>query len=202
MDDTLTWDEHVDYISTKISKNIGSIKRVRTFLPRISLLTLYRTLIEPYLRYCSTVWGQCSHTLKEKLQSSQNKVARAIAFWRYDEANHRNILNDFEWLNIRYLIDYDLGVLMYKTFNNGHGPEIYKESCHGISSIHGYATKSAVKGDLFVPRKTTSIAQQAVSVAGPRLWNMIPSTIRNAQSTDTFNVKLKEHYLNIQKAQE
>ena len=153
------------------------------------------------MRYCNTVWGQCSDTLKEKLQCLQDRVARAIAFQRYDEANHRNILNDFEWLNIRYLVDYDLGVLMYKTVN-GHGPEICKESFHDISSLHEHATRSAVKGDLFVPRKTTSIAQQAVSVAGARLWNMIPSTIRNAQSIDIFKVKPKEHYLNLQKAQE
>ena len=90
---------------------------------------------------------------------------------------------------------------MYKT-GNGHGPEICKESFHDISSIHEHATRSAVKGDLFVPRKTTSIAQQVISVGGSRLWNTIPSTIRNAQSIDTFKVKLKEHYLNIQKAQE
>ena len=140
--------------------------------------------------------------MKEKLQCLQNKVARAIAFQRYDEESHLTILNDFEWLNIRHhLTDYDLGVLMYKTVN-GHGPEIRKESFHDISSMHGHATRSAVKGDLFVPRKTTNIAQQAVSVAGPRLWNMIPSTIGNAQSIDTFKAKLKEHYLNIQKAQE
>ena len=90
---------------------------------------------------------------------------------------------------------------MYKTVN-GHGPEICKESFHDISSLHKHAARSAVKGDLFVPRKTTSITQQAVSVAGSRLWNMIPSAIRNAQSTDTFKIKLKEHYLNLQKAQE
>ena len=59
-----------------------------------------------------------------------------------------------------------------------------KEAFLDISSIDEHATRSAVKGDLFVPRKTTSIAQQAVSVAGPRLWNMILSTIRNAQSID------------------
>ena len=90
---------------------------------------------------------------------------------------------------------------MHKTVN-GHGPEICKEAFLGISSIHEHATRSAVKGDLFVPRKTTSIAQQAVSVASPRLWNMIPSTTRNAQSIDTFKIGPKEHYLNIQKAQE
>ena len=90
---------------------------------------------------------------------------------------------------------------MYKTVN-GHGPEIHKEAFLNIGNIHEHAIRSAVKGDIFVPRKTTSIAQQAVSVAGPRLWNMIPSTIKNAQSIDTFRVRLKEHYLNIQKAQE
>ena len=90
---------------------------------------------------------------------------------------------------------------MYKTVN-GHGLEICKESFHDISSIHGHATRSALKGDFFVPRKTTCISQQALSFAGPWLWNMIPSAIRNAQSIDTFKVKLKEHYLNIQKAQE
>ena len=90
---------------------------------------------------------------------------------------------------------------MYKIVN-GHGPEICKEYFHDISSIHGNATRSAVKGDLFVSRKTTSIAQQAVSVADSRLWNMRPSAIRNAQSIDTFKVRLKEHYLSIQKAQE
>ena len=126
VNDTLTWAEHVDYIATKISKNIGIIKWVRTFLLGQSLLTLYRTLIEPYLRYCNTVWGKCSDTLKEKLQYLQNRVARAVAFQRYDEANYQNILNDFEWLNIRHLIDYDLGVLMYKTVN-GHGPEYVKK---------------------------------------------------------------------------
>ena len=90
---------------------------------------------------------------------------------------------------------------MYKTVN-GHGPEICKESFHNISSLHENATRSALKGELFVSRKTTSIAQQAVSVAGTRLWSMIPSTIRIAQSIEIFKVKLREHYLNLQKAQE
>ena len=64
------------------------------------------------------------------------------------------------------------------------------------------ATRSAVKGDTFIPRKSTSIVKQAVSLTGPTQWNMIPSTTRNTQSIDTFKAKRKEHYLHIQKAQE
>ena len=96
---------------------------------------------------------------KEKLQCLQNKVAKAIAFQRYDEANHLNILNDFEWLNIRHPIDCNLGVLMYKTVN-GHGPEICKEYFHDISSIHGHATRSAVIS-LYLEKQLALLSKQS-----------------------------------------
>ena len=95
VDDKLTWSQHVDYISSKITCDIGILKRIRHFIPKESLLLLYHTLIEPYFKYCSIVWGQCSETLKDKLQTVQNKAARAIAKVRYDEANHSKLLTDF-----------------------------------------------------------------------------------------------------------
>ena len=40
LDEGLKWDKHVSYISSKILRNIGVIKRVRTFLPKETLDTL------------------------------------------------------------------------------------------------------------------------------------------------------------------
>ena len=60
VDDKLTWEQHIGYISEKIVRNIGILKRIRNFIPQESLLLLYHTLVEPYFRYCSIVWGQCS----------------------------------------------------------------------------------------------------------------------------------------------
>ena len=60
VDDKLVWDQHTDYISSKITRGIGILKQ---FIPIDSLLLLYHTLIEPYFRYCSIVWGQCCETL-------------------------------------------------------------------------------------------------------------------------------------------
>ena len=48
VDDKLTWSQHVDYISSKITRNIGILKRIRHFIPKESLLLLYHTLIESY----------------------------------------------------------------------------------------------------------------------------------------------------------
>ena len=72
VDDKLTRSQHADYISSKITHNIGILKRVRHFIPKESLLLIYHTLIEPYFRYCR---GQCSESLKDKLQTLQNKAA-------------------------------------------------------------------------------------------------------------------------------
>ena len=69
IDDNLTWEVQIDHICSKMARSIGIIKRIRNFIPRESLLTLYRILVEPYLRYCNIVWGQCNETLKDKLQT-------------------------------------------------------------------------------------------------------------------------------------
>ena len=73
VDDKLVWGQHVDYISSKITRNIGIFKRIRRFISQESLLLLYHTLIEPYFRYCSIVCGQCGETLKDKLQILQRQ---------------------------------------------------------------------------------------------------------------------------------
>ena len=75
VDDKLVWDQQIDYISSKIIRGIVILKRIRHF----TLLLLYHTLIEPYFRYCSIVRGQCCETLKDKLQTLQNKAAQTIA---------------------------------------------------------------------------------------------------------------------------
>ena len=98
VDDTLTWEEHIEYISVKIKRGIGILKITGKFLKRESLILIYRTLIEPYLRYCSIVWGQCNETQKDKLQALQNKAARTIAKVKFNDADHSMLPQDLGWL--------------------------------------------------------------------------------------------------------
>ena len=57
IDDKLTWKDHIDYVSLKIKRNLGIMKLVRNDIPKESLIALYRTMVEPYLRYCNNIWG-------------------------------------------------------------------------------------------------------------------------------------------------
>ena len=98
-------------------RGIGILKVTGKFLNRESLILIYRTLIEPYLRYCSIVWGQCNETQKDKLQALQNKAARAIAKVKFNVADHTRLLQDLGWLNVRNLLKLDMGIFMYKCQN-------------------------------------------------------------------------------------
>ena len=46
VNDALTWSQHIDYISTKIARGVGILKRTRSFLHKQSLLTLYQSMVD------------------------------------------------------------------------------------------------------------------------------------------------------------
>ena len=92
VDDTLTWSDDVDYISAKIKRGIGVMKKTSKFLDKDSLLMLYRTLVETHLRYCDVVRGQCNDTLIDRRQILQIKAARVIMKVKYEDADHLRLI--------------------------------------------------------------------------------------------------------------
>ena len=199
VDDALTWPQHIDYISTKIARGVGILKRTRSFLPKQSLLTLYQSMIEPYFRYCNIVWGQCNETLLDRLQTLQNRAARVIANVSYEAADHSSLLCDYGWLNVRNLIILDLGVFMYKT-QKGLAPDVFYDLYHSVTELHSYNTRSANKGNLQIPLTNLRAGVNAISVCGARIWNNIPDNIKQAQSLDVFKRELKEYLIKSQQA--
>ena len=45
IDDNLTWEVQINHICSEMARNIGIIKRIRNFIPKESLLTLYKPLL-------------------------------------------------------------------------------------------------------------------------------------------------------------
>ena len=99
IDEHLSWEQHIEYISGKLRRNIGILKRMSTVLPNGSLDMIYKTLIEPHIRYCSVVWGNCGEALKDKLQNLQNRAARIITRIPFDRADHSALLKKLHRLS-------------------------------------------------------------------------------------------------------
>ena len=82
-------DERLSMLILKIyvKKNcsgIGVLRRIKSLVPKECLLKLYKSLIQPYFDYCSPLWDTCDKTLKDSLQTLQNRAARIIYGANYD----------------------------------------------------------------------------------------------------------------------
>ena len=86
IDENLIWECHVNELSKNIASGIIAIKRIRHMIPYKTLLSIYSSLVQPYLDCCSLVWGSCSKSLSQKLQKSRNRAARVITFSNYDHS--------------------------------------------------------------------------------------------------------------------
>ena len=62
--------------------------------------------------------------------------------------------------------------------------------------VHSYQTRSAVSGNVFLPRNDLSFTQKS-TFSGTKLWNGIPVSIKKALSLDSLKDKLKAYYLQI-----
>ena len=56
---TFTWSDHVEYISSKVNKNLGLLRRIKYYLPYNARLLFYNSLVLPILDYiyADLVWG-------------------------------------------------------------------------------------------------------------------------------------------------
>ena len=57
LDENLSWEKHIDHISSKITSGIGAIMRIKDYVEQSTLVTVYNVLIQPYFDYCCEIWG-------------------------------------------------------------------------------------------------------------------------------------------------
>ena len=80
IDSNLSWKFHMDYICQKVNKTIGIISKLRHFVPLHVLLTLYRSLILPYISYGICACGHTAETHLHKLLVHQKRALRQMFF--------------------------------------------------------------------------------------------------------------------------
>ena len=83
IDEHLSWKEHINYICNKIAKSVGIIYRSRYLLSSATRLSLYYTLIYPYLTYCNIVWSSTYVTNLNRILLLQKRAVRILTNSEY-----------------------------------------------------------------------------------------------------------------------
>ena len=132
--------------------------------------------------------------LTNKLQSVQNAAAKLVSGMnRWDQVEPP--LEDLHWLPIKHRIEFKVLLLVYKSLHN-KGPEYLKELL--VPYAPPRCLRSASSNKLVEPRtKLKTYGDRAFSVAGPKLWNRLPSSIKDSSSVDSFKRALKTHMFKL-----
>ena len=79
LDVNVDFQGHLKNIYSKINKAIGLLRKLHNTLPRLPLLTIYKSFIRPHLDYVDIIYDQAyTASFHQKIESVQYNSALAI----------------------------------------------------------------------------------------------------------------------------
>ena len=75
LDNKLNFGEHLKYITNKVNKSIGLLRKLQMILPRRSLVTIYKSFIRAHLDYGDIMFDQAfNKSFHDNLESIQEML--------------------------------------------------------------------------------------------------------------------------------
>ena len=147
-----------------------------SFSDRQHSKTLVRSFISSRLDYCNSLLYGMTDTLFRRLQSVQNAAARLLVTGARRRDHTHPILRRLHWLPVRRRVAYKMATLVYQALH-GQLPNFLSDECRLVADTGRRRLRSSTSVTCFVPRSKSGYGDRSFSVAGPRIWNSLPSTL-------------------------
>ena len=172
----MSWDDHVNYLSSNISKRIGVISRVKYYLPSKTVNTLAQAVVFPHFDYCSSVWSNISLYHINELQILQNRLARSLL-----SADIRTPVNkmmkDLDWDKLTCRWKQQLLIQAFKCLKQ-IALVCISSNFIFTSSTHLKCTRSQSQNSLVLPTWKTISGKRTFHYRASVLWNSLPPKLR------------------------
>ena len=187
IDNNLSFSRHIYYVSSKISKTIGILYRINSFLPLNILRTIYYSLLHPYLIYGCEVYLSTYQCHINRLFILQKKAIRAINCLNFSD--HTNLyFCTSKILKLSDLHKFHVCLYMFKTFKLDFDPSLLSVLNSHVNE-HSHYTRNST--NLPIPLFSSSKSQNSIVYTGSKFWNSLPSYIVSSNSIHSFKCKLK-----------
>ena len=194
IDDTLKWDEHINYIYKKIIKFTSIFYKVRDILPRDCLSKLYYSFVHPHILYGIEVYANASKSSLDKLCKLNNKLLRILLCKNMSTPVHK-LYASLNILPIPILHEMQLLTFVQKCiFHQNLVPKIFHNYFSFNKFLHSYSTR--LNSDLHIGSARTNYGLKHTVHRGSKLWNDLPSNLKLVCSVFTFKKNLKSYLLN------
>ena len=191
IDDKLTWNHHINSITTRASHAIGTIYRVKHHLPHHTLKSLYNTLVLPHISYCNIIWASNYQSRLTSLNITQKWAIRTITNSRR-WAHTLPLFHNLKTLKITDINHLQTALFMHDYFYNNL-PANFANYFTTNRQIHAHYTRQAHKFHLPLPKTTAE--KHRILYHGAKLWNDLPNTLTDITNKQSFKRQLKQHYI-------
>ena len=194
INDRLSWNDHVNYIRTKISKGVGIIYKARRLLNQSACLSLYYAFVHPYMSYCVEVWGSTYACTLSPIVTLQKRAIRAVTASGFS-AHSGPLFEELKVLRFPKLYISSALVFVYR-YSVRLLPNIFDGFFVRNNEVRDVTTR---RSELYnVPFARLSASQNFIRYKGVILWNLYAQSLGfyNVVSVHYFKQKLRVFLLN------
>ncbi len=189
-DTSVTMQPQVTKTSQTAWYHLYVISKIRTYLTKEQTQCLIHAYVTSRLDQNNSLLMGVPATLLQKLQKIQNAAAKVILGGKRND-HVTPLLVELHWLPLSQRHIFKTLLLVFKALK-GFGPSYLAEM------LKPYTPERELRssfGNFLETTKTRCVkyGDRAFSVAGPVLWNNLPTHIRNCQSIESFKNCLKTH---------
>ena len=161
IDDNLTWTNHFQYVTKKISTNLWLLSQIKSYLPLKHRMIYYNAYIKPHLEYCCVIWGNSFNSNLYKIEKLQRRACKIILGKDYKSLDDaRRQLN---MLSFEELVFINKAKVMFKV-THGLSPIYIIGLSHIRVSTHVSTAYRDTKGTSHVRRRYVGIRSSYSSI--------------------------------------
>ena len=192
LDSNMSMENHIKKVCQSAYFQIRNLSSIRKLLSKDTAEILMHAFVTSRLDNGNALLNGITEQQLKKLQLVQNSAARVLTMTRkFDHITP--ILINLHWLPVRYRIQYKTLLITWKGLNN-MAPSYITEL------LSPYTPKRSLRSSdqslLAVPRTKSSLGDRSFSVVAPKLWNSLPTDLRQANSLHYFKTGLKTFLFN------
>ena len=177
IDTKLTWQHHVDNLSTKVNRANALLFKMRKYVSLKILRSIYFAIFDSYLSYCCLVWAQNCSTI-QRIVILQKKAVRIINFqprnFHTSPLFKQNSILEFQ---DQICLE---NVLFVSKYLNTLSPLVFNTWFSFSSDQHNYETSSSTQGNIIkIFYKTKRYGKYSITVSAVESWNKIQKQLKN-----------------------
>ena len=164
LDENLTFKDHVNKVTSNITKSVGVMRRLHCQLPANVMVKLHYSLVYSHLTYALLAWGRSGSTNAAKIECAHRRECK--------------LLTDYNQKILTFHLIYDYFALL-KAFNtntlNFH--QYFKDKLSSHQPSHMHNTRHRTNNNFNTPLFNQSKTQKCYLYQVIPIWNSLPKLL-------------------------